>query len=70
MSEEFSAHAFDMFTQEKVTSRSTYQGTGLGLAIVKQLVDRMGGSVTLRHVAQQPRKVFEAAGVGRMMTID
>lgn len=32
MSEEFSAHAFDMFTQEKVTSRSTYQGTGLGLA--------------------------------------
>ena len=29
-----------------------------------------GGSVTLRHVAQQPRKVFEAAGVGRMMTID
>ena len=48
MSEEFSAHAFDMFTQEKVTSRSTYQGTGLGLAIVKQLVDRMGGSVTLQ----------------------
>ena len=30
----------------------------------------LGGSVTLRHVAQQPRKVFEAAGVGRMMTID
>lgn len=48
MSEEFSAHAFDMFTQEKVTSRSTYQGTGLGLAIVKQLVDRMGGSITLQ----------------------
>ena len=48
MSEEFAAHAFDMFTQEKVTSRSTYQGTGLGLAIVKQLVDRMGGSVTLQ----------------------
>lgn len=48
MSEEFCAHAFDMFTQEKVTSRSTYQGTGLGLAIVKQLVDRMGGSITLQ----------------------
>ena len=48
MSEEFAAHAFDMFTQEKVTSRSTYQGTGLGLAIVKQLVDRMGGSITLQ----------------------
>ena len=48
MSEEFAAHAFGMYTQEKVTSRSTYQGTGLGLAIVKQLVDRMGGSVTLQ----------------------
>ena len=32
--------------------------------------NQLGGSVTLRHVAQQPRKVFEAAGVGRMMTID
>lgn len=53
MSEEFAAHAFDMFTQEKVTSRSTYQGTGLGLAIVKQLVDRMGGSVTLQS---RPRR--------------
>ena len=42
MSEEFAAHAFDMFTQEKVTSRSTYQGTGLGLAIVKALAQRMG----------------------------
>ena len=35
-----------------------------------QRMRELGGSVTLRHVAQQPRKVFEAAGVGRMMTID
>ena len=48
MSPEFLEHAFDMFAQEKETSRSTYQGTGLGLAIVKQLVDRMGGTVELR----------------------
>ena len=27
-------------------------------------------SVLLRHVAKQPRKVFEASGVGRMMTIE
>ena len=35
-----------------------------------QRMRELGGSVTLRHVVQQPRKVFEAAGVGRMMTID
>ena len=29
----------------------------------------LGGAVTLDHVAQQPRKVFEASGVGRMVTI-
>ena len=48
MSEEFIKHAFDMFAQEKETSRSQYEGTGLGLAIVKQLADRMGGSVALQ----------------------
>lgn len=35
-----------------------------------QRMRELGGSVTLRHVAPQPRKVFEAAGVGRMMTIE
>ena len=30
---------------------------------------QLGGAVTLYHVAQQPRKVFEASGVGRMVTI-
>ena len=34
------------------------------------LVREVGGSVLLRHVAKQPRKVFEASGVGRMMTIE
>ena len=48
MSEEFIKHAFDMFAQEKETSRSQYEGTGLGLAIVKQLAERMGGSVELQ----------------------
>ena len=30
----------------------------------------LGGSVALHHVAPQPRKVFEAAGIGRMMPIE
>ena len=35
-----------------------------------QRMRELGGTVMLRHVAQQPRKVFEASGVGRMMTIE
>ena len=48
MSEDFIAHAFDMFSQESQTSRSRYEGTGLGLAITKQLVDRMDGRIELK----------------------
>ena len=33
-------------------------------------MDSSGIAVALHHVAPQPRKVFEAAGIGRMMTIE
>jgi signal transduction histidine kinase len=47
ISEEFLPHIFDPFTQEK---RHGYEsvGTGLGLSIVKQLVDLMGGTITVK----------------------
>ena len=44
-----------------------------GIAILLRLWQRMrelGGSVVLRHVAPQPKKVLEAAGIGRMMTLE
>lgn len=34
-----------------------------------QRMRELGGRIELRHVAAQPKKVLEAAGVGRMMTI-
>ena len=34
-----------------------------------QRMRELGGCVKLQHVASQPKKVLEAAGVGRMMTI-
>lgn len=47
MSKEFMKHAFEPFAQEKYGARTNYTGTGLGLAITKQLVDLMGGSVSV-----------------------
>lgn len=34
-----------------------------------QRMRELGGRVSLRHVSPQARKVLEAAGIGRMMTI-
>lgn len=47
MSKEFQKHAFEPFAQEQISARTTYMGTGLGLSIVKQLVELMGGTITL-----------------------
>ena len=48
MSEEFQKKAFEPFAQENDTARTNYVGTGLGLAIVKELIERMGGTITLK----------------------
>lgn len=48
MSEEFIPHVFEPFAQEEQGARTAYMGTGLGLAIVKQLVEMMGGSITMK----------------------
>lgn len=48
MSEEFVEHAFELFSQENKTSRSTYEGSGLGLALAKKLADRMGGTIEIK----------------------
>lgn len=50
MSEEFKLHAFDLFSQEDSSARTSYMGTGLGLPIVKQLVEMMGGTIELESV--------------------
>ena len=48
MSEDFIQNKlFKPFMQEGNSSRSNYNGTGLGMAIVKQLVEKMGGSISV-----------------------
>ena len=45
--EEYAKTVFDPFTREKNTTASGIQGTGLGLAIAKNLVEMMGGSISV-----------------------
>lgn len=48
MSQEFQQHVFDSFAREQTATRSGIQGTGLGMAITKNIVDMMGGTITLK----------------------
>ena len=47
MSEEFRKTIFEPFTREKTSTVSGIQGTGLGMAIAKNIIDMMGGVITV-----------------------
>ena len=48
MAPEFIAHIFEPFTREETTTVSRIPGTGLGMAITKNIVDMMGGQISVR----------------------
>ena len=48
MSQEFQKTIFEAFTREQTSTVSGIQGTGLGMAITKNIVDMMGGSISVR----------------------
>ena len=47
MSEEFQKTIFEAFTRERSSTVSGIQGTGLGMAITKNIVDMLGGVITV-----------------------
>ncbi len=47
MSREFQKHIFEAFTREQTSTVSGIQGTGLGMAITKNIVEMMGGSISV-----------------------
>lgn len=48
MSEEFLPHIFEPFVQENNAHQASQSGTGLGLAIVKNLIEQMGGTISVK----------------------
>ena len=47
MSKEFQKHIFEPFERERTSTVSGIQGTGLGMAITKNIVDMMGGTISV-----------------------
>lgn len=60
MSSEFVKTIFDPFSREKTEQKSEIQGTGLGMAITKNIVDLMGGTITVQS----------APGKGSVFTVE
>lgn len=53
MSQEFVQHLFEPFEQEQNEYYSSVKGTGLGLSLVKNIVDEMGGTITVKTALQK-----------------
>ena len=48
ISEDYLPHIFDSFTREMNTTINSIRGTGLGLAITARLVEKMGGTISVK----------------------
>ncbi|MDO4481460.1 MAG: response regulator [Bacillota bacterium] len=67
MSEDFIKTIFEPFTREKNSTVSRIEGTGLGMAITKNIVDMMGGTVS---VTSRPGAGSEFVVKLRFRTVD
>ncbi len=47
MSKEFQKHIFEAFSREQTSTVSGIQGTGLGMAITRNIIDMMGGTISV-----------------------
>ncbi|MCM1189549.1 MAG: response regulator [bacterium] len=50
MTPDFVEHIFEPFEREESTTRTGIEGTGLGMAITKNIVEMMGGTISVQSV--------------------
>lgn len=70
------AYLFDAFMRLDINQNSRIEGTGLGLAITKQLVDLMGGTITVDSIYTQgsiftlviPQTVADLSQMGEFLS--
>jgi len=53
MTQEYMTTIFEPFTREELKGQEKAQGTGLGMAITRNLVNMMGGSISVRSELEQ-----------------
>lgn len=53
ISQEFIPHIFEAFSQEDAGRTGNSQGTGLGMAITKQLLNKMGGDISVESEVEK-----------------
>ncbi len=86
MSQEFQEKIFEPFTREEKDSTKSIQGTGLGMAITKNLIELMGGGISvkskegegstfivtlrLQAVVRREDDVWAKHGINRMLIIN
>ncbi|MCR4901281.1 MAG: response regulator [Butyrivibrio sp.] len=86
MSEEFQNKIFEAFSREEKDTTKSIQGTGLGMAITKNLIELMGGSISVKSkegegstftvnlrlqvVIKRQDDVWSRHGINRILIVD
>ena len=70
MSEEFVRVIFEPFSRENTAAKSEIQGTGLGMAITKQIVDLMGGTISVKSKKDEGSEFIVEIELARVVQIE
>jgi CheY-like chemotaxis protein len=70
MSEEFVEHVFEPFERERTSTVSGIQGTGLGMAITKNIVEMMGGTISVTSKQSEGSKFTVTIPMKKVTALD
>ena len=70
MSEDFVKVIFEPFSRENTAAKSEIQGTGLGMAITKQIVDLMGGTISVKSKKDEGSEFIVEIELAKVIQIE